>query len=159
MKCLSHSFCNYRSISTLEATCCTHPHSSSFPKQQTKQCWLASHHCPLITHHPRDRWRIPGHQPCASPSSQLHLSPDDHIACKGECISVYFRCEHVYLINRGHWTFFLHTCVVGVHFSFVENLHSFYATVSSSRNAACMFELHYLRWIPCKCKPSTARWA
>lgn len=51
---------------------------------------------------PKGLLRIPGHQPSVLPSSKVYLSPDDHIAYKGECmhVSVFVGWKYVDLVNR-----------------------------------------------------------
>lgn len=124
------NFCNYPSISTLEARCCTQLQSS----RKVLRTTVLVGKLPMSPVHslPKGLFRIPGHQPSVLPSSKVYLSPDDHIAYKGVCV-----CVYTYLLDGNMLTWstsdffwcFLHACTDSVCLCFVEN-YSFYAIVA-----------------------------
>lgn len=106
VKLLILNFCNYPSISTLEARCCTQLQSS----RKVLRTTVLVGKLPMSPVHslPKGLFRIPGHQPSVLPASKVYLSPDDHIAYKGVCVrvSVFVGWKYVDLVNKWYFFFF-----------------------------------------------------
>lgn len=98
------NFCNYPSISTSKAGCYAQLQSCSPPSSgKVLRTTVSVGKPPMSPVHssPKGLFRIPGHQPSASPLSKVYPLPWWSHSLQGSvCICVFVGCEHADLVNK-----------------------------------------------------------